>query len=206
MRVLVACEESQVVCKAFRERGHEAYSCDILPTSGDHPEWHLQGDASFFCQLPWDLIIAHPPCTYSSNSGVRWLVSKTEKPGWFKSNEGEYWLAPKERWDGLNSMTALFNAIYKSGCRKIAMENPIPHKYAVQRIGRPDQIIQPWQFGHGETKATCLWLRGLPKLVPTNIVEGREQRIWKMAPCPERSKMRSKTYEGIAKAMAEQWG
>lgn len=201
MRVLVACEESQVVCKAFRERGHEAYSCDIQTCSGDHPEWHYQEDVKYLLQATtWDLIIAHPPCTRISNSGVRWLK---ERNLWWE-------LAQAVRF--FNS----FNYLGKSGI-KVAIENPIPHKYAVEGflygvgavsegIGKYNQIIQPWQFGHPEQKATCLWLYGLPELKPTEIVEGREQRIWKMPPSKDRAKERSKTFPGIAKAMAEQWG
>lgn len=192
MRVLVACEESQVVCKAFRERGHEAYSCDILPTSGDHPEWHFQGDVRHWIFDKWDLMIGHPPCTYLANSGVRWL----------KCNP--------ERFEQMISAGEFFSMLLKGYVEhipKVAIENPIPHKHALKYMGRKyDQVIQPWQFGHGETKATCLWLKGLPNLQPTNVVDGREQRIWKMAPGPDRQKERSKTYEGIAKAMAEQWG
>jgi site-specific DNA-cytosine methylase len=183
MKVLIACEESQVVCKAFREKGHEAYSCDILPTSGDHPEWHIQGDVMRILSDPWDLIIAFPPCTDLAVSGARWFKEK-------RANGSQQ-----------NSIRFFLKLTYQR-C-KWAIENPIGIMSREYR--KPDQIIQPWQFGHGETKATCLWLNGLPKLVPTNIVEGREQRIWKMAPSPDRAKNRSKTFEGIAKAMAEQW-
>lgn len=209
MRVLVACEESQEVCKAFRARGHEAYSCDLQECSGGYPEWHIQDDVISHLQDGWDIIIAHPPCTYQSNSGVRWLYNPDGSLNY-------------DRWNNLEKTLDLFNAIFHSECEKIAMENPIPHKYAkegfeqinynsgrqyfVNGIGEYSQVIQPWQFGHGETKATCLWLKGLPKLEPTNIVEGREQRIWKMAPSEDRAKLRSKTFPGIAKAMAEQWG
>lgn len=194
MRVLVACEESQVVCKAFRERGHEAFSCDLQPCSGGHPEWHIQGDVLSQLWYPsgpygeyeqdkqWDLVIAFPPCTHLAVSGARWFKDKYE----------------------VQSYATNFFMQFTSLSGKWAIENPIG--IMSTRYRKPDQIIQPWQFGHGETKATCLWLNGLPKLQPTNIVEGREQRIWKMAPGRERAKMRSKTYEGIAKAMAEQWG
>lgn len=198
MRVLVACEESQAVCIAFRERGHEAYSCDILPCSGGHPEWHLQKDiglllgngftrdfASVLASYgEWDLIIAFPPCTDLSVSGARHFVEK--------------------RTDGRQEKAINFFLRFTELKCKWAIENPIGIMSTHYR--KPDQIIQPWQFGHGETKATCLWLNGLPKLKPTNVVEGREQRIWKMAPGPNRAKERSKTYPGIAKAMAEQWG
>lgn len=197
MKVLIACEESQVVCNAFREKGHEAYSCDILATSGDHPEWHIQGDAiAVLLGQKWDLVIAHPPCTYLCNSGVRWL----------KGNP--------QRFEKMLAAVQFFVNI-KSHCERLGVpyciENPIPHKYAVndfsgyRGIGKYTQIIQPWQFGHGETKATCLWLNGLPPLVPTDIVKGREGKVWRMAPGPDRAKMRSKTYLGIANAMAEQW-
>jgi len=183
MRVLIACEESQVVCKAFRERGHEAYSCDILPTSGDHPEWHIQRDV--LCELEdnaYELVIAFPPCTDLSVSGARWFKNK--------QIEQEKSIEFFKRFTTLSGMWAI--------------ENPIGIMSTKYR--KPDQIIQPWQFGHGETKATCLWLNGLPKLVPTDIVEGREQRIWKLPPSKDRAKLRSKTFPGIARAMAEQWG
>lgn len=188
MRVLVACEESQEVCKAFRAKGHEAYSCDILPCSGGHPEWHIQDDVIKHLNDGWDMMIAHPPCTRLCNSGVSWL-------------------AKRDLWVELQVAAYFFSYLLTAPIPKIAVENPIMHKYAIAIIGRKqDQIIHPWMFGHGETKATCLWLKNLPKLVPTNVVEGREQRLHKLPPSPERAKLRSKTYPGIAKAMAEQWG
>lgn len=210
MKVLVACEESQEVCKAFRALGHEVYSCDLQECSGGHPEWHIKGDAlKVLYQVEWDLVIAHPPCTRLANSGVRWLHERNLFPELIKAIE-------------------FFNAFRKwqqeRPIRRLAIENPIPHKYAVkgflntywdgddmngniiEGIGEYTQIIQPWQFGHGEQKATCLWLYMLPQLQPTNLVEGREQRIWKMAPSADRTKERSKTFPGIARAMAEQWG
>ena len=207
MNVLVACEESQRVCTAFREKGHNAFSCDILPCSGGHPEWHIQGDVLKILnpyELPfggsviefrtmdgtdyviekWDLIIAFPPCTHLAVSGARYFEQK--------------------RKDGRQQQGVdFFMEFTKADCEKIAIENPIGIMSTHYR--KPDQIIQPWMFGHGETKATCLWLKNLPKLEPTNIVDGREQRIWRMPPGPERAKERSKTYEGIAKAMASQW-
>lgn len=184
MKVLIACEESQTVCKAFRERGHEAYSNDIIKCSGGHPEWHLQMDCFEAIALGgWNLMIAHPPCTHLSSSGARWFMEKKYRQ----------YLA-----------IDFFMKLTIAEIPKICIENPIG--IMSTRFRKPDQIIQPWQFGHGETKATCLWLKGLPKLQPTNIVEGRENRIWKMPPSPDRGKLRSKTYEGIARAMAEQWG
>lgn len=208
MRVLVACEESQAVCKAFRELGHEAYSCDIQECSGGHPEWHIQGDVlpilsgssdpiyqrwDFITQngevheLPfmWDMIVAFPPCTHLAVSGARYFEQK-RKDG--------------RQQQGID----FFMEFTKADCDKIAIENPIGIMSTHYR--KPDQIIQPWQFGHGEQKATCLWLKELPMLKPTQVVEGREQRVWKMPPSQERAKLRSKTYPGIAKAMAEQWG
>lgn len=183
MKVLATCEESQTVCKAFRARGHEAHSNDLQECSGGHPEWHLQCDAfTAIAWAKWDLIIAFPPCTDLAVSGARWFKSKgpqQQRSIWF------------------------FLRLASLKC-KWAIENPIGIMSTHYR--KPDQIIQPWQFGHGETKSTCLWLNGLPKLTPTNIVDGREQRIWKMSPGPDRAKMRSKTFEGIANAMAEQWG
>lgn len=185
MRVLVACEESQEVCKAFRAHGHEAYSCDIQECSGGHPEWHLQVDVLEILKMRWDLIIAHPPCTDLSVSGARWFVQK--------------------RADGRQQRSIdFFMKFTNLDCPRVAIENPVCIMSTVWR--KPDQIIQPWQFGHGEMKATCLWLKGLPTLKPTNIVSGREQRVWKMPPSSERAKARSKTFPGIALAMAEQWG
>lgn len=185
MRVLVACEESQEVCKAFRAHGHEAYSCDIQECSGGHPEWHLQVDVLEILKMRWDLIIAHPPCTDLSVSGARWFAQK--------------------RADGRQQRSIdFFMKFTNLDCPRVAIENPVCIMSTVWR--KPDQIIQPWQFGHGETKATCLWLKGLPTLKPTNIVSGREQRVWKMPPSSERAKARSKTFPGIALAMAEQWG
>lgn len=189
MRVLVACEESQEVCKAFRARGHEAYSCDIQDCSGGHPEWHIKDDVYNVTFQQWDLIIAHPPCTRLANSGVRWL---NERNLWGELDDAIY-------------LFKLFQSIGSTGV-KVCIENPIPHKYATEKIGKYTQLIQPWMFGHGEQKATCLWLYNLPKLHQTNIVSGREQKVWKMTPGPERTKLRSKTFPGIAKAMAEQWG
>jgi len=198
MKILVACEESQVVCKAFRAKGHEAYSCDIQDCSGGKPEWHLIGDALHIIKTQkWDMIIAHPPCTYLCNSGVQWL---SKVPG---------------RVNDMMDGARFFKAIMDTDCDNIAIENPIPHKYAVKEIGRKyDQIVQPWMFGHMERKATCLWLKGLPKLKETNNVKEEmlklpkreQQRLHYLPPSKDRAKLRSKTYQGIADAMAEQWG
>lgn len=189
MRVLIACEESQEVCKAFRKLGHEAFSCDIEECSGGHPKWHLRGDVfDFIWDRDWDLMIAHPPCTRLCNSGVRWLEEK-------------------DLWGDMADAATFFKRLMNTDIPMIAIENPIPHKHAVEIITKNyDQLIQPWQFGHGETKATCLWLKNLPKLKPTNIVDGREARIHKLPPSKDRARLRSRTYYGIAKAMAEQWG
>ena len=190
MRVLVACEFSQVVVGAFRAKGHEAYSCDILPTEGN-PNWHIQDNILNHLSDKADVVIAHTPCTYSCNSGVRWLF-----------NNG---LKVKDRWNKMYEMVNLFNTIYYNpNWKKICMENPIPHKYA--ELPPYTQIIQPWQFGHGETKATCLWLKNLPKLIPTKIVGGREHRIHKMSPSKNRGHERSRFYTGFAEAMTQQWG
>ena len=194
MKVLVACEYSAIVRDAFRKRGHDAWSCDLLETEGD-PKWHLQGDVSWFLkhhpdvsmfqEKPWDLIIAHPPCTDLAVSGARHFPAK---------------IADGRQQRALDFVQILMDA----PCEKICIENPI--SVISTKIRKPDQIIQPWQFGHGETKSTCLWLKGLPKLIPTNIVNGRSDRIHKMSPGPNRWKERSRTYQGIADAMAEQWG
>ena len=181
MKVLIACEESQEVCKAFRALGHEAYSCEILPASGGHPEWHIQDTVLKHLDDGWDLMIAHPPCTHLSVSGARWFKDKR-----------------KEQAEALAFFLMLLHAPIPKKC----IENPIS---VASWIRKPDQIIQPWQFGHGEVKATCLWLEGLPKLQPSNIVEGREAKVHRMPPSPDRAKLRSKTYSGIAQAMARQW-
>ena len=187
MRVLVACEYSGKVRDAFIAQGHDAMSCDLLPT--DAPGPHYQGDVFDIIDQGWDLMIAHPPCTYLSNSGVRWLYSQ---PG---------------RWDLMKEGANFFKALLEADIPMIAVENPIMHKHAVEIIGRrQDQVVQPWQFGHGETKATCFWLKGLPKLMPTDVVEGREQRIHLLPPSADRWKIRSETFSGIANAMADQWG
>lgn len=184
MKVLIACEESQAVCIEFRKLGHEAYSCDILPSSGGHPEWHIQGDVTPLLKEKWDIVIAFPPCTHLASSGARHFKQK---------------IADGRQQEGID----FFMQFTGIECERVAIENPIGIMSSVYR--KPDQIIQPWMFGHGETKATCLWLKNLPKLMPTDIVEGREQRIWKMPPNKDRAKQRSKTFSGIAKAIATQW-
>lgn len=184
MTILIACEESQAVTIEMRKLGHEAYSCDIQDCSGGHPEWHLQCDALEMLKMRWDMIIAFPPCTDLAVSGARWFPEKIKNGSQQRSIE-------------------FFLKFANCECDKIAIENPIGIMSSVWR--KPDQIVQPWMFGHGETKATCLWLKNLPPLKPTNIVSGREPKVWKMAPGPDRAKMRAKTYTGIARAMAEQW-
>lgn len=206
MRVLIACEESQVVCKAFRARGHEAYSCDLEPCSGGHDEWHLQQDVTQLLKIYWDLIIAHPPCTYLANSGVQHLFIRTKD---MVTRDFE-----PTRFGEMLKACDFVKLFQNARCDRICIENPIPHKYAKNNIGQYTQIVQPWMFGHPEKKATCLWLKGLPKLVATNdvrhvmatLTKKEINRIHYMSPGPERSKLRSKTYEGLAKAMAEQWG
>ena len=185
MNVAVLCEFSGTVRDAFIRRGHHAVSCDLLPCDNDGP--HIQGDC---LQRDWsgfDLLICHPPCTRLCNSGVRWL-------------------SERNLWAEMRAAAEFFKACMELGPACVC-ENPIMHKYAVEIVGRKhDQLIQPWQFGHGETKATGLWLRGVPPLQPTNIVDGREGRVWKESPGPDRWRRRSVTYQGIADAMAEQWG
>lgn len=188
MRVLVACEFSGIVRDAFRRRGHHAVSCDILPT--ENPGYHYQGDVRDILTEGWDLMVAHPPCTYLANSGVRWLYR----------GDG----VNRERWALMEDAAAFFNDLLRAPIPRIAVENPIPHGHA--NIPCVTQYIQPWQFGHGETKRTGLWLRGLPPLVPTNIVEGRAPRVHHASPGPDRWKERSRTLQGIADAMAAQWG
>lgn len=182
MRVLVACEYSGVVRRAFRQRGHDAWSCDLLP-SEDNSCYHLQGDVSQVLTDHWDLMIAHPPCTHLAVSGARYFARKQ-----------------------LVQMRALefVRTLLDAPIERIALENPV--SIISTAIRKPDQVIQPWMFGHGEVKATCLWLKGLQPLLWTKVVQGREARVHKMPPSPDRWKERSRTYEGIGEAMAEQWG
>lgn len=201
-KILVACEESQAVTIELRKRGHDAFSCDLQPCSGGHPEWHIQGDVLNELGKGWDAMIAHPTCTFITNSGVCWLYNKDGS-----RNE--------ERWSNLDEACVFFKALLDAPIPYKAIENPIPHKYAVERIGRKyDQLIQPYQFGHTESKATCLWLEGFPKLKETNNVKAEwkklpkneAQRLHYLPPGPERAKLRSKTFKGIAEAIADQWG
>jgi hypothetical protein len=181
MKVLVACEFSGVVRDSFRALGHDAYSCDLL-NSAEPSKHHIIGDVLGILNNGWDLIIAHPPCTHLCSSGAQW------------------W---KYRPTMQTEAISFVDAIWRADCQRLALENPIG---ALSRLRKPTQIVQPWMFGHGETKATCLWLRGLTKLTPTNVVSGREQRVHRMSPSPDRWKLRSITYPGIAQAMAAQWG
>jgi len=220
MRVLVACEESQRVCTAFRERGHEAYSCDIIEPSGNHPEWHILGDALailnpsprgiFFSTMDggehhvqkWDLIIAHPPCTYLTNAGARHL---------YKGHKLNL-----ERYEKGMEAKEFFMKFITADCEHICVENPIPSK--VYELPKYSQMVQPYEYGHPYTKRTCLWLKNLPKLNPTKIVEpiatfcpsgsysGKHTQKHKGIFTKDRARNRSKTFEGIAAAMAEQWG
>lgn len=182
MKVLVACEYSGTVRDAFLRAGHYALSCDLLPCESTASGDHYQGDVRNVLDHGWDLMIAHPPCTHLAVSGARWFKDK-------KAQQEE----------ALDFVRLLLNAPVE----RIALENPV--SIISSHIRKPDQIIQPWMFGHGETKATCLWLKNLPLLKPTNIVDGREQRIHRMPPGPDRWKERSRTFVGIATAMSEQW-
>lgn len=186
MKILIACEKSQIVTNEFRKLGHEAYSNDIDTCTGNNIEWHIQEDCRIIIKKhTWDMIIMHPPCTYTALSGNRWYSDTIQREKGIKLTVEIYELA-------------------RSKCNKTVLEQPMTvlQKY----IGKKSQSIQPWQFGHGETKTTWLWINGLPLLKPTNIVQGREENIWKMPPGPHRQELRSITYPGIAKAMAEQWG
>jgi len=184
MKVLVACEYSGIVRDAFTSKGHDAWSCDILPT--ESPGNHFQGDILEHLNKGWDIMIAHPPCTHLAVSGARWFT-EGRKP----------WSLQIEALDFVRKLLA-------APINKIALENPV--SVISTKIKKPTQIIQPYQFGHGERKSICLWLKNLPKLNPTKVVSGREQRIWKMPPSKNRSKLRSLFYTGIANAMADQWG
>jgi len=184
MKVLIACEFSGVVRRAFEARGHVAFSCDLLPAE-DGSKRHLVGDVLGFITLGWDLMIAFPPCTHLAVSGAKHFAEK--------------------RRDGRQTAALLFvKQLLNAPIPRIALENPV--SIISTRIRKPDQIIQPWQFGHGETKATCLWLKNLPRLTPTDIVTGREARIHRMPPSKNRARERSRTYPGVAAAMAHQWG
>lgn len=193
LRVLIACESSGEVRRQFRLLGHDAWSCDLLPAE-DHSHLHITGDALAAIRagrphtgMPWDLVIGHPPCTHLSSSGARW------------------W--PEKRADGRQQAAIRFVLDMVQACRRVgaawAIENPVGILSTVWR--KPDQIIQPWQYGHGEVKTTCLWLEKIPPLTPTRRVTGREQRCWKMPESPNRWRERSRTYRGIARAMARQW-
>jgi hypothetical protein len=203
MKVLIGCEESQTICLAFRKKGHEAYSCDLQPCSGDHPEWHLQMDIFEALKLKkWDLLIAHPPCPYLTITGNKWFKEQPPRPSGA--------LVGRAREEAIQ----FFLGLARANVRMICLENPVGIMSTVWR--KPDQIIQPFQFGHPEPKKTCLWLKNLPKLVPTNVVEpeyfisksGKRLATWYYmpSPSPERQKMRSVTFQGIADAMADQWG
>jgi hypothetical protein len=185
VKILVACEESQAVTIEFRKLGHTAFSCDLEECSGGYPEWHLKQDVIPLLSKSWDMILAFPPCTDLAVSGARWFAEKRKNGSQQRSID-------------------FFLEFTKVKCNKVVIENPIG---IMSRIYKPPtQIIQPWWFGHGETKSTCLWLKGVNPLIATNIVKGREARIWKLPPSPDRAKLRSKTYKGIAEAMAQQWG
>ena len=184
MAILVACEESQAATIELRKLGYEAYSCDVEPCFGGHPEWHLREDVIPLLKNDWDMILAFPPCTHLAVSGARWFKEKR---------------ADGRQKQGID----FFMKFAECKCKKVAIENPIGIMSTQWR--KPDQIIQPYEYGHGETKATCLWLKNLPPLIPTKIVTGRESRIHKMPQSKDRGKLRSITYQGIAKAMAIQW-
>lgn len=192
MKILVACEESQAVTREFRLLGHEAYSCDVQPTSGANPEWHIQQDVLPLLSEQWDMVVAFPPCTDLAVSGAAWFAEK--------------------RKDGRQQASIdFFMEFANCKCKRVAIENPISIMSTVWR--KPDQIIHPWQFGHTEQKATCLWLKGLPMLIGTNNVKeemlmlpkNQRKRLHYLLPSKDRATLRSKTFSGIAKAMAEQW-
>lgn len=197
MLVLIACEESQQICKAFRAKGHEAYSCDLQACSGGHPEWHIQADIRTLLNDYFDLVIFHPVCKYITNSGVRWLHTE---PG---------------RWDKMREACEFFNLRHKFNSPKVITENPIPHKYAVQLIGKYDDLFQPWHHGEKQMKATCLWRKGVDEFKPTNIVgpppkdlkeRYKWQDVWMASPGPDRERLRSQTLLGVAIAIANTYG
>ena len=194
---MIACEFSGTVRRAFTARGHDAWSCDLLPAE-DGSNRHIVGDARTLLNDGWDLLmVAHPPCTRLCNSGVRWLT---------KAPPGR---TLADMWAELETGAALFSAFWNAPIERVAIENPVMHKHAkalIEGYEPPAQSVQPWQYGHGEVKRTCLWLRGLPVLTPTDVVEGREARVHRMPPGPNRGKERSRFFSGIADAMADQWG
>lgn len=184
-RVLVACEFTGVVRDAFRRRGHDAVSCDLEPSEAPGP--HIQGDARALLRDGWDLLIAHPPCTRLANSGVRWLRER-------------------DLWADLDAGCDLFRAFLEAPIPRVAVENPLPHRYAVARVGRYTQTFQPWEFGDAMQKRVCLWLRNLPPLLPTATAQGRLADVHRLAPGPDRARERSRFFPGVADAMASQWG
>lgn len=207
--VLIGCEFSGVVREAFRARGHNAWSCDLLPAADNSPH-HIQADLNLVLHYPtrvlgghpmanvsWDLLIAHPPCTRLTNAGVRWL---------YKGGRGAE--RDQRMWDEMTEAARFFEQCQTAQVTRVAVENPIMHRHAraLLALPEPTQRIHPWQFGHGESKSTCLWLKNLPPLVPTNVVAGRVPRVHHESPGPDRWKRRSITYQGIADAMADQWG
>jgi len=191
-RILVGCEFSGIVRDAFRARGHDAWSCDLLLSEGD-PRWHLQADIFTMLDRGWDLFIFHWPCTRLANSGVRWLYG------------GKGTTPDIDRWQAMEDDANNFRLLLDAPIARVCGENPIPHRYARELMGDYSQVVQPWMFGHPETKATCLWLKNLPLIKPTNIVTGRQPRVHYESPGPDRWKRRSRTLPGIAAAMAEQW-
>ena len=220
LKVLIGCEESQEVCKAFNHLGHFANSCDIQPCSGDLPFLHIQDDIFHVLHKPpysygMDIFIGHPPCTYLANSSVRWLVSVKQKPG-FQWSEQHQIFINAERWGKMVDAAIFFRSLLHTNAEGVCIENPIMHKYALDIIGeKQTQIIQPWQYGEPESKKTCLWLKNLPPLQPTNILPLPECGYWnnqtpsgqnKLGPSANRAALRGKTYKGIALAMARQWG
>lgn len=197
MKVLVACEYSGIVRDAFLDRGHDAWSCDLLPSETPSNR-HIQGDVRDVLNDGWDLLmVAHPPCTRLCNSGVRWL---------HKAPKGK---TVSQMWGELSEGAGFFSEMWNADIPRICVENPVMHKHAKALITNYQefaQSVQPWQFGHGEVKRTCFWLKNLPKLVPTNIVDGRVARVHTQPPGPNRWKERSRFFTGIAAAMADQWG
>lgn len=200
--ILIGCEFSGVVRDAFLARGHDAWSCDLLPS--ERPGPHIQGNVlGVVHDRVWDLFIVHPECRYLNHAGVRWLY----KGGRRWNKDGTENPRDPERWQKMEKAAAFFIACLNAPCKKVGAENSEMHPYALALVGRKaDQVIQPWQFGHGEVKATHLWLRELPPLKPTDVVSGRTPRVHHASPGPERWKERSRTLQGVASAMADQWG
>lgn len=213
MRVLIACEFSGTVRDAFRRAGHQAWSCDTEPSEGEFRQFHFQCDVREVLGFGWDLMIAHPPCKYLANSGAKHLYLPKMVDVRMKTGEIRQQMQRRkdhgedpERWEGMRDGAAFFNMLMDADIPRICVENPVQHSHARKLTKKWSQTVQPWQFSHPEVKRTCFWLKNLPKLVPTGIVDGRKAVCHSMGPSPTRSADRARTYAGVAQAFVDQWG